>query len=400
MRSTGRRHALTALLALAALVLCLGLAACGGGSSSSGSSSGSSESSGTESGEGTATTASDEGSGSSGSVPMPPTAPQKGIGVKTPLKSKPEADKTVGWLQCSLPSCETFKGGFEKAAAALGWHVHTFVYESGKPGPAMQQAIDAGVDYIAITGQPPALYEPQLKQAKAAGIPIISGNDTTPPNPAEGVYTQFEDGRTYGKEAQQTVEWLLNKYEGEAQHIAYVTIADYPILEAGYEYLQKTAEKYCSECSTSEIVLTPEELGAGKAPSKIVATLQSDPEINALDFTVPDLLGGVGTALQSAGIEGVKMLGVAFGHSPEVLKGIESGEVSAWVAQPVSYEAWLMVDSMARLSEGMPLTEEHSASVLPTWVIDDPSAFKYLEPNQQWEGPPGFEGEFESLWGV
>jgi ABC-type sugar transport system substrate-binding protein len=157
-------------LALAALVLGLGLAACGGGSSSSSSSSSS--------------TGGGEEGGSAAAVPMPPTAPRKGIGVKTPLKGKPEAGKTVGWLQCNLPSCETFKGGFEKAATALGWQVHTFVYESGKPGPAMQQAINAGVDYIAITGQPPALFEPQLKEAKAAGIPIISGNDTTPPNPA------------------------------------------------------------------------------------------------------------------------------------------------------------------------------------------------------------------------
>jgi ABC-type sugar transport system substrate-binding protein len=251
MRSTGRHHHLTALMALAALVFCLGLAACGGGSSSSSSSAGSG--------------AEGEAAGSSAtSVPEPPTAPQKGLGVKTPLESTPETGKTVGWLQCNLPSCETFKGGFEKAAAALGWKVQTFVYESGKPGPAMQQAINAGVDYIAITGQPPALYEPQLKEAKAAGIPIISGNDTTEPNPAEGVYTQFEDGRTYGKEAQQTVEWLLNDTKGETQHIAYVTIADYPILEAGYEYLQKTAAKYCDECSTTEIVLTPEELGAGR----------------------------------------------------------------------------------------------------------------------------------------
>jgi ribose transport system substrate-binding protein len=391
--SMARRASIAAILAIA----CLALAACG--SSGSGSSSGGGEAS-TAEAEGGADEGGGSTGGSAGAVPEPPTAPEKGIGVKTPLKSKPEAGKTVGWLQCNLPSCETFKGGFEAAAAALGWKVHTFVYESGKPGPAMQQAINAGVDYIAITGQPPALFEPQLKAAKAAGIPIISGNDTTEPNPASGVYTQFEDGRTYGKEAQQTVEWLLNDTEGEPQHIAYVTIADYPILEAGYEYLQKTSEKYCSECSTTEIVLTPEELGAGKAPSKIVATLQSNPDINALDFTVPDLLGGVNTALSAAGIEGVKMLGVAFGHSPEVLKGIESGEVSAWIAQPVSYEAWLMVDSMARLSEDMPLSEERSASVLPTWVIDDPAAFKYLEPNQQWEGPPGFEAEFESLWGI
>ena len=57
--------------------------------------------------------------------------------------------------------------------------------KSGDPGPAFQQAIDAGVDFIASSGEAPALYKEQAAAAKAKGIKILSCYDTTRSRPGE-----------------------------------------------------------------------------------------------------------------------------------------------------------------------------------------------------------------------
>jgi hypothetical protein len=74
--------------------------------------------------------------------------------------------------------------------------------------------------------------------------------------------------------------------------------------------------------------------------------------------------------------------------------------VAAWVAQPNSYQAWLMVDAMARLSQGLPLNEERKAAKQPTWVIDSAEKAGPLTALGGWDGPAGFESKFKQLWRV
>lgn len=50
--------------------------------------------------------------------------------------------------------------------------------ESANPGPYFQQAIDAGADFIASSGEARSLYEEQAMAAKEAGIKILSCFDT------------------------------------------------------------------------------------------------------------------------------------------------------------------------------------------------------------------------------
>ena len=74
----------------------------------------------------------------------------------------------------------------------------------------MQQAVDAGVDYIAITGSPRALYEEALQAANAAGIPVISCNATDPPDPAAGLYTQCGDATMFRQQAEYLSQWIID----------------------------------------------------------------------------------------------------------------------------------------------------------------------------------------------
>jgi ABC-type sugar transport system substrate-binding protein len=383
-----RRWKILGLLALA-LFAALAISACGGSSDSSSSTA--AETTGGESTEAGGTT----------SAPAPPEAPEAGIGVSTPLKEKPPTGLTIGALVCELPACEGYVKPYEEAAEKLGWKVETFVYKSGEPGPAMQQAINQKVDYIAITGQPPVLFEEQLKEANAAGIPVISGDDVTPPDPSTGLYTQFGDASMFEAQSEQMGQWILGDAGGEGAHVAYVTIESYPILEVGFPALETTLKKYCSECTVEKLPLTVEDLGEGKGPAKVIAFLQSHPEINYLNFSFVDLMTGVPEAMKAAGMTNVQIVGQALSESEYVVEQIKNGTIPAWVAQAIDYQSWLFIDAMARIAvDQYSQKEVEAAAKMPTWVIADPASLKYLEPNNKWTGPPGFEEEFEALWGV
>jgi ABC-type sugar transport system substrate-binding protein len=391
------RRRLNHVLLVVAVAASLALAACGGDDDSGGGSTGASPA--TTAGS-TATAQSDAGT-TSADIPVPPTSPPTEIGVTEKLSKVPPKGKTVGWAMCELGGCQTFTPGFKAAAEALGWNLKVYPYKSGAPGPALQQAISSNVDYIVITGQPPALFMPQLKAAKAKNIPIISANDVTPPDAATGLVTQFGDISMFGNEGVQLAQWIMQD-SGSKAHIAYVNIPDYPILNAGYKAVKDTVAKYCpADCTVDQIALTVDELGAGKGPSKIVGYLQGHPETNYLDFSFADLLTGVQPVLKTAGLaDKVKITGQALGNSQPVVKGLQDGSIAAWVAQPNYYQAWLQMDAAARLAVGDELTEERTAAKMPTWVVVGASAAQPLADIGGWDGPPGYQDKFKALWGI
>jgi len=334
-------------------------------------------------------------------VPMPPTSPPTQLGVTVKLPRAPSKGMTIAWAECALPSCSTFTPAFQSAAKALGWNLKIYTYKSGAPAPAIQEAVSNNVNAIVITGEPTALFKPQLAAANGKHIPVISADDITPPNPSEGLVAQFGDASMFGNEGMQLAEWTLHNSGGKA-HIAYVNIPDYPILNAGYTAVKSTVAKYCpTACSVDQIALTVDQLASGKAPSTIVAYLQSHPDVNYLDFSFADLLAGVQPALKAAGFAGkVKVTGQALGNSPAVVAGLKDGSIAAWVAQPNYYQAWLQMDAAARLAVGAKLTQERSAALLPTWVVDNAGSASPLAKLGGWDGPADYQTKFKALWGV
>ena len=80
------------------------------------------------------------------------------------------------WLEGNIQSILPITTGFEAATEALGWDLTTLSYDPSDPqGPssAMQQAVDGGADYIAVSGQTIDILGTALDAAKAAGIPVI-----------------------------------------------------------------------------------------------------------------------------------------------------------------------------------------------------------------------------------
>ncbi|HTN78028.1 MAG TPA: substrate-binding domain-containing protein [Acidimicrobiales bacterium] len=325
--------------------------------------------------------------------------PNQPIGVTIPLTGKPPK-KTIAWLECELESCPYITVGMKDATAALGWDLKVIPSKSSDPAPAMQQAIDAGVDFIASSGEPLALYKAQADAAKAKGIKILSCYDTQVPDPATtNVYTQCGDTTFVQKTGPLMADWAIVDSNGAA-NVLIVSIPDFPVLVAETDAYKAEMKKNCPSCKITELNVTIDDLVGGKVPAAVASQLQSDSSINYVFNSFGSLPAGLTAALKTAGLDKqATVYGQDF--SKFDLDEIVAGTMGAWSADPKAYAGWLMVDAAARLSLGMDLTEERASASLPTFLVEDASTAQPIIDNQggDW-APPTMADDFKKLWGV
>ena len=366
------------------------LAACG-------SSSNSTETSVATTGSAASTEGAASESGSSETlVAEPPTEPPTSISVTTPVSKKPPTGVSLAYAVCNLPACEQYTKGFEEATKALGWKFQTFSFESAKPEPAIQQAIAAGVDYIAINGAPVELYKNGLEEANSKGIKVISAVDTSPPEPEKGLIAQLSGISGYGDKAIAMSDWAINHSEGTPD-LVFVNVPEFPILTAGYERMQKSVAEECEQCKVSELGITIAELTKGQIPAKLVSYLQSQSATNQVVLSFADLLPGVYPALNAAGLtEKVGVTGIS--EQPSAISALSKGEVPAWLIDAHESFGWTEVDAAVRDSVGDPqLPNAQSDSQF--WIADTKQQAKELEEtNNSWAGPENYQEEYEAIW--
>jgi ABC-type sugar transport system substrate-binding protein len=323
--------------------------------------------------------------------------PDGTIGVTIPLTGVPEK-KTIAWLECDVPTCAAYlTPGFKDATEALGWELKIIPMHSTDPGPAVQQAIDEGVDYIASTGLGTAQYQAQIDAAHDAGIPVLSCFGTDDPSP-EGVQMQCGDESFVQKTGPLMADWGIVD-SGGAMNVLIVSIPDFPILKVETDEYIAQLEKNCPDCTYEELNVTLDDLIGGRIPAAVVSKVQANSDLNYIFYSFGDLPGGVTAALQTAGLsDQVRQYGQDF--STIDLQEIVDGTMGAWSADPKGYAGWLMVDAAARLSLGMTLDEERDAAALPTVIVNDAGfAQEIIDVGGDWF-PPGADAAFKELWGV
>jgi ribose transport system substrate-binding protein len=402
------RRALVCGLVIPALVL--GVSACSS-SSSSGTSGGTTTSAATQGGgaassaaasaatSAAASAATDTGLAAAQAVVAQYAAETHDVGVSIPLTSKPKTGVKFAFLQCELESCTYLAKAMKQATDALGWQLINIASKSATPGPAFQQAIDSGAQYIASTGEAPALYKEQAMAAKAKGIKILSCYDTTVPDPAQSnIYSQCGDTTFVEKTGPLMADWAIADSKGAA-HILSVSIPSFPVLKSETDAFAAEAKKNCSGCSVTDLNVSINDLVGGKTPALVANAVQADPKINYVFNSFGSLPAGETAALKSAGLlDRVKVYGQDFSgfDLDEIVKGTQH----AWSADPKSLAAWLMVDYAARLSEGMPLTEERKAAALPTYLVQTADqATAVIKVGGDWN-PVGMADTFKKLWQV
>lgn len=334
---------------------------------------------------------------SGGAAPEPVTTAPTEITITTPLEARPTPGKTFFWLQCELPICEKITTGVKAATKAAGWNYQSLVFKGSDPGGGLESALQRKPDVIGITGIPSAAIEPQLKAAAKAGIPVV----TCSPGPEEPAAERFAAicSRTTYPDGENLALWTL-KDSGGNTNIVTVTIPSFPSLQTTTDGTNETIAKYCSTCSTDQLNLTVDDLAGGQVAAKLVAYLQSHPEVNYVLFNFADLEIGVPEALRAVGLdERVTLIGN--GAGPQQFRAIIDGKRhTAWVAFPALYEGWQIVDAALRLVDGGTLPDgyQDEMDALPTYIVDTAKAAQALAPSFDYEGPAGYQDQFKKLW--
>ncbi len=323
--------------------------------------------------------------------------PPSEMTVDEPLPEAPPPH-TVAFVNCSVPACQVNEPHLKEALDELGWDLTVITYDSAAPGSAFQQAIDAGVDYIATSGLPIAAFEEQMAAAQAAGIPVFEVYSTDEPQgDGNNLYSQIGGSASVGSASDMLANWVIADSGGDA-NVAFVTIRDFPILVAEEEATMAAFADRCEGCSLEALPVTIDDLGAGQVPQLVASYVQSNPDVDYVWLSFASLSTGVSDALDGAGLlDGRRVIGMQ--HESPQLQEIVDGTNAAWLAVPYPYGMWLLADQMARYATDVwDAGQQADASVMPTWVVDSPEVAEPLLSTDGWPGPDGFKDSFRSLW--
>jgi simple sugar transport system substrate-binding protein len=224
------------------------------------------------------------------------------------------------------------KGAEDAAAKDNAQLIYSNDPEAGQQANLVQNAVDSGVDGIAVTLAKPDALAGAVKIAKDAGIPVVafnSGLDQWRDLGTDMYFGQDENlaGRTAGERL---------STEGAKKVLCVIQEQGQVALEAR---CAGVAEGFAGQ--TENIYVTGTDMPSVR--STIAAKLQQDPGVDrVLTLGAPFAL----TAVQSVGDSGSSAQVVTFDTNKELVGAVESGEVQWAVDQQPYLQGYLAVDSL------------------------------------------------------
>ena len=317
------------------------------------------------------------------------------IGVTEPLASAPTSHRTLYWIAPNLEVVAPLTSGIKDATHALGWDVVTLLVDSSDPqgySSAMKEAVNKGADFIAASGASIAVYGDALDAARAAKIPVIDMYSVDSVRGAEnGIYANVGGAAYVEQEYGALVDWAIADSSG-AGNVAFLNIPDFPILKAAGEVVDKLSTQ-CPGCTLTKIDASVTDLTGGNIAQLVVSRLQADPGIGYVYLAFGDLANGLRAAIDSAGLStDVKIITATLNPNQAAL--VQSGELAAGVPNPQRYAAWVAVDAMVRIDQGLPVNEEEH-NVLPAPIFTKSTV---PNPPGEYAGPDGYADQFKKLW--
>ncbi|NDE60321.1 MAG: sugar ABC transporter substrate-binding protein [Acidimicrobiia bacterium] len=288
------------------------------------------------------------------------------IGVTVGPSAAVPTGLKVAWLACELPSCTEVGEDWPAIAEALGWELKVINVESASPGAGVQEAIDWGANYIAISGSPVAAFQEQYDAAVAAGIKFAFAYNGEAP--ADGILTSISGNDAVYNAGTRIANYIIAD-SGAAAHVLMVNIQMFPVLVAEENGIKDTLAAGCAACTFDVLPVTIPDIGVN-VPTLVASYLQEHPDVNYISYAFSALPIGVTAALQSAGLDGqVTQVGVDFDTTG--LSEIVAGTHKAWTSNPKAYSSWIMAHAMVLDAVGDEFTEREAAETLPTMIVDD-----------------------------
>lgn len=379
---TKRDRKLKRAVAGAAVAVCLGLLA-GCGSSDSDSDSDTSTS---------ATTAVAPGVATATRELAPYLELPQSIGITDRLTRQPTG-KTVVYLECSIVNCKDHAVALREAFSHLGVNFKTI--PSGLSAETFTNAFATAKqlhpDGVITDGIPAAISQRPTDAFAAAGTPVVA-MASPDLRLGRGVYN-VESPDFYAAMGRTMANWAIADSDGSAK-VLYLQDPTLAFGESETQGLQDAFAANCPDCTLDVLRTSSAEIGAA-LPPKVVSELQRKPDTTYVIGQYSALLIGVPTALKTASISGLKLVG--FAPTPINQAAMKAGDEAAGVMQSNAAFPWYAADAMARALVGQPVDEQAVANPAIVQLVRTDGVD--WDPRADWPYIPGWQQQFTDLWG-
>lgn len=296
-----------------------------------------------------------------------------------------------------VPFVATIANNMKRVADDVGFKL-TIWQNQGQPSQWVQ-GMDAAVAQnasaiVLLAGIDPASLQPQIKAAKAKGIPTIvahlyDDDQESAPNVGGLVNIPYKlAGRLIADQA-------IVDTEGEANAVV-ITINQVKSTEPMVEGIKEEFEQYCDGCKLTFTDVTIADL-ATKVQPNVQAALTSDPSINYVIALYDSAQAPFAqAAIRAAGKTGQVKIST-FNGTPEILKEVAGGDIIAMdVAENLDWIAYAVIDQSMRIMGGLdPVENAH----VPIRVFDDSNIDEAGDDFQSGFGDE-YASRYEQLWGI
>ncbi|WP_157890649.1 sugar ABC transporter substrate-binding protein [Mycolicibacterium goodii] len=328
-----------------------------------------------------------------------------GRAMQEPTRSGPVAQtgKKVWVISCgqTYQACSILSSSFTDAARNLGWNTN-LVDSKADPSVAtslIKQAVAARADGIAVFSLDCPGIISGLKDAKAAGIPVVQYTSIDCDDPAFGGGEKLFTASVNVRGSTSTAEYYRAWGAARAEYLAALLGNKGKVLEIR-ETSQRThayshegfVEQMAISCPGCEIVDVP--FTFAQVPKEATAVWNSallkHADAAAVSFSIDSLMGlGLQSALRQSGFRGITAGGEGL-NLDLVREGRQTTET------PIPYElaAWGLADTLNRVFAG------EDPDTLPSegggWIFLD--AEHNLPAGQMWSPAFDFKGIYTSMW--
>lgn len=264
--------------------------------------------------------------------------------------------KTIFVIPASsqIPFVSTIANHVKRIAGLAG--VKTTIWQNqGQPSQwvqGMDAAISQGADAIVLlAGNDPAGLQPQIKAAKAKGIPTIVAHlydDNQKPAPNVGGLVNIP----YNLAGRLIADQAIVDTQGKANALV-VTINQVKSTLPMVAGIRAEFAKYCAGCKLTFTDVTIADV-ATKIQPNVQAALTADPGINYVIALYDSAeVPFVSAAIRAAGRIG-KVKVSTFNGTPEILKDVRKGDiVSMNVGENLEWIGYAVVDQSMRIVGGL-----------------------------------------------
>lgn len=310
--------------------------------------------------------------------------------VTESLESLPTGAR-VAVLDCGSPICGLLADLAVAPAEALG--MTTIRIESGSTADGVAAAFDTVLegefDGVFVPAIAPSLWERDLDELNAAGIPVVTtGVIGVDPNK---VVVSGAAAPSSTIEGVLMADWVIAQ-DGDDTDVVFFTTPELPFSATVNEAFLGELEKLCPGCGARTVEIPIAQFGGGGAQI-VVDDLLAHPDTTTAVFAIGEQAIGLPSALKAADLEVQTLLN---GPDPSVLAGIQDGSFTAGVGVDLGVLTWTMIDSLARGITGQEVGDlvKKDQLVMQLLTADNLTG----DVSHGWSGYPDFADRFAELW--